>query len=411
MGSNPARGTIFAPALRLRAKAMQTILTVRTTNRGTWRETFGGISEFAKTCAWNVQPVDARHRPPDCRQLLGFWHPAGIVVDASGGAANLRGCDFGGTPAVAINPDERIGGSIPEIANDPDEIAKLALAELLGLNPATLVFAEWFQRREWMLRRLDAARRIAAMHGMRVAVISPGPCGDSDAVGAIGRLADALKPLPRPIGVFAAADDIGALVLDAAARLGLRVPDDVAVTAVDDDPEVCENCSPTLTSIRPDYRRMGFEAAALLHSLIGGGGAPARSTVPLVGIIRRASTTGVPKGDRKVADALELIRLHSCNGLSTADVVKTFGTSLHTAEDRFRAATGKTIGQEIISRRLAAACGYLREGRASIAAIAGFCGWNGAAAFRKAFKAKFGVSPAKWTRAEVPKEVLSHPRS
>ena len=65
-------------------------------------------------------------------------------------------------------------------------------------------------------------------------------------------------------------------------------------------------------------------------------------------------------------------------------------------ELRFKSATGKTIGEAIIERRLAAACDYLAAGKSSISAIANFCGWKSDIAFRKAFKSRFGTSPLKW---------------
>ncbi len=65
-------------------------------------------------------------------------------------------------------------------------------------------------------------------------------------------------------------------------------------------------------------------------------------------------------------------------------------------EIRFKAATGKTIGEAILERRLAAACDYLKDGKSSVSAIANFCGWESDIAFRKAFKSRFGTSPLKW---------------
>ena len=71
------------------------------------------------------------------------------------------------------------------------------------------------------------------------------------------------------------------------------------------------------------------------------------------------------------------------------------------AELRFKAATGRTIGEEILERRLAVACDLLRAGRTSAAAVAGLCGWNGEAAFRKAFASRFGVPPLRWARGKA----------
>ena len=73
-----------------------------------------------------------------------------------------------------------------------------------------------------------------------------------------------------------------------------------------------------------------------------------------------------------------------------------FGASRRSAELRFKAATGQTIGDAILEVRLSAACEYLANGTSSVAAIANFCGWKSDLAFRKAFKSRFGVSPRQW---------------
>lgn len=381
---------------------METILVFRTTGRGTWREIFGGIAAFAKTTDWVLQPVDARLLKPDVPHLLGFWKPRGVIVDASGGADFFKEADLEGLPSVFINPEDnpkiRCARSV---GSDEAEIAKAAVGELLRLNPASLVFVEWFRRRGWAEGRRKTAEQIAAMHGMPLKIVSPRPEDAADATRLVKRIAMVLSGLPRPCGVFAVSDDIGALVLAAAAWLGLDVPEDVAVVSVDDDPEVCENCSPTLTSVRPDYRGLGFAAASRLMTLLGDVPAahiPLRENVNIAGVIRRASTVATMKRDRKVSEALEVIRLHACEGLKASRVAAAFGTSARTAEARFKAATGRTIQEEILERRFAAACGYLREGRASISAIADFCGWNGDAPFRKAFKARFGTTPMRWAK-------------
>ncbi len=379
---------------------MKTVLVFRTTNRGTWRETFGGMTGFAKSAGWQLQPVDARKARPDFRALLDFWHPVGVVIDASGGTAFFKGADFGGLPAVAINPeDELAGGNMPAVANDADEISRLAMEELLRLAPESLLFVGWFAERDWCVARRKVAQKVATLHGMSLRLVSPEPGDAANPIHFIECLAIQIAALPKPCGIYAVADDVGRLVLAASVRLGLDIPGDVSVVSVDDDPEVCENCTPTLTSIRPDYRGLGFEAALVLKRLIDGETPPSVTTVSVAGVMRRASTVVLRRRDPKVAEALEMIRLHACDGLRTARVAAVFGTSLHTAEDRFRAATGQTIGQAIMDRRLSTACDYLRAGRSSIEAIANFCGWTSAVAFRKAFIARFGLPPGKWTQS------------
>lgn len=378
---------------------MKRVIVFRTSAYGTWREKYGGIAAFAHAAGWSLHPVDARAVTPDFKELLDFWKPEGIVVDASGRPERFAGVTFGGVPAVYMNPDEEIlGVGKPSVASDSAEIAKLALAELLEGNPLSLIFVGWYRRRHWSEEKKIVAQRIARMHGVPLEVVTPAEGDEEKTIFLENKIAAVLKRVERPCGLFAITDDIGALALSAAARLGLEVPRDVMVAAVDDDPEVCENCTPSLTSVRPDFHRLGFLAAARLQKEIEGGagdGQAAITVVPPVGIVRRASTAQLSKADPLAGEALEMIRREACNGLRPARVAKVFGLSRRMAEIRFKRATGKTIGQAILDRRFAAACDYLREGTATIAAIADFCGWNSDVAFRKAYKSKFGAAPTK----------------
>ena len=60
------------------------------------------------------------------------------------------------------------------------------------------------------------------------------------------------------------------MVIESCHRLGLRVPHDVAVVGVNDDPVACETSLPALTSIEQDGERIGFEAARMLDQLMSG---------------------------------------------------------------------------------------------------------------------------------------------
>ena len=73
----------------------------------------------------------------------------------------------------------------------------------------------------------------------------------------------------RPTAILAANDMLAAGAMKAARRLGLRVPEDLAVTGVDDS-NICGLLEPELTSVHIDCRRMGELAAARLQSLLEG---------------------------------------------------------------------------------------------------------------------------------------------
>ena len=79
-----------------------------------------------------------------------------------------------------------------------------------------------------------------------------------------------LTSLPKPLGLMACNDFRGIQVLDACRRAGIAVPEMVAVVGVDNEELACELACPPLSSVVPDARSIGYEAAALLDRLMRG---------------------------------------------------------------------------------------------------------------------------------------------
>lgn len=105
---------------------------------------------------------------------------------------------------------------------------------------------------------------------------------------------DLLAATPRPTAVFAANDVIAFGALDAARRLGIRVPADLSVVGFDDiDMAGWEGFS--LTTVRQPLAEMGRAAAKLLLERIAGDGAlPPRRRVFPVELVRRDTLAAAP---------------------------------------------------------------------------------------------------------------------
>lgn len=85
----------------------------------------------------------------------------------------------------------------------------------------------------------------------------------------------------RPTAVFGANDVIAVGAMKAARRLGLRVPEDVAVVGIDDS-IVCDLLEPELTSVHVNCRRMGELCVERLQALLSGKeDAPLGTTLPV----------------------------------------------------------------------------------------------------------------------------------
>ena len=383
---------------------MINVIVLRTGALGTWREKNNGITAYAKSAGWRLHFVDARTAKPNIRRLINYWKPDGAIVDASALSQMSLASAFGKIPVVVMNPTPG-SGSLGQLSvmHDSAALARLAVAELLKANPKSLLFVEWTNPEiAWSKSKRKVTEEAARKEGIPLIVVTPVPGEAEDATRLEDKIANALEKAPRPCGVFAALDLFGAAAISAASRIGASIPEDVSIISVDDNPEICESCLPPLTSVKPDFHKFGFAAARLLDDAMAHKAGSSKCVViQPVGVVRRASTMKTKVFNRTANEALEQIRLHACTGLTPKDVAKPFNRSRRMAEIRFKAATGKTMGEAILDQRLSAACDYLRDGKTSVCAIANFCGWKSDRAFRKAFVSRFGVAPREWRKSNL----------
>lgn len=93
----------------------------------------------------------------------------------------------------------------------------------------------------------------------------------------------------RPTAVFTLHDYLAADVLEAAAELGLRVPDELALASFDDDPPAADLPVP-LTAVRQPREQLGRMAARLVIERIEGRRTEtARIVLPTQLVVRRSS--------------------------------------------------------------------------------------------------------------------------
>src|SRR5262249_49873287 len=131
--------------------------------------------------------------------------------------------------------------------------------------------------------------------------------------------------LPKPVGVMACNDAHALDILDACRRARLEVPDAVAIIGVDNDESLCRLTKPELTSIAPDPRRIGYEAARILDQLMTGNydkEQPRRILVDPIDVIARLSTQGTAVADEIIARALRSIRERACEGVTAEEILR-----------------------------------------------------------------------------------------
>lgn len=212
------------------------------------------------------------------------------------------------------------------------------------------------------------------------------------------RWVQSLKP---PVALFIDSTITARLLVEMAAELGLRVPQDIAVLCHENQRAMVE-VSTQLSSIENDYERLGYEAAELLDRLMDGEPIPdAPILIPPKGIIARASTDYFAVEDEVVAQALKYISDHLAEKISVDSIAYELALSPRTLQSRFDAALGHGVGTEIRRLRVSAAKVMLAEPDRSIASIAAKVGFASSAVMSQVFTRELGMSPSAFRKQRL----------
>lgn len=301
-----------------------------------------------------------------------------------------------GAPVVFIDqPNKAILDRIPDsvfVNDDNDAIGKAAAQRLLS-TPTVKSFAFAGVARCWSKERGAAFMRELRRCGHEAALIED--------IGELSqkRLARRILALPKPCGIFAAYDDVGRRVIEAARDAKARIPDELEVLSIGNDDVVCDHVRPTLTSLMPDFESEGYRAARELQAMMGG--ARPRRRVFLFGIrdiIERGSTRNASIGRSMARAALAYIESNALRGITAEDVIRHLGTSRSLANLRFREETGMSLLQAILNVRLGEVKRLLSQTDLPIADIARRAGYPDANYLKNLFRRKTGASMRDWRR-------------
>ena len=98
------------------------------------------------------------------------------------------------------------------------------------------------------------------------------------------------------------------------------------------------------------------------------------------------------------ARALAFIEKNAMRGITPRDVVRHLRVSRSLADLRFKEATGTTLQETILLRRLDAVKALLKKTDLGIAEVARRCGYRDANYLKNLFKRKNGVSMRDWRK-------------
>ena len=302
-------------------------------------------------------------------------------------------------PTVLLNmPSQtlmRRGGNVALVKSDAREVGTRAADALLSQGiyrcygyVGYRTDDDWSRERGTAFREaLDAAGFVTRMYDL---------AHFQNQVESRDHLVKWLLSLPKPCGILAACDDRAYDVIDVCVENGITIPAEVGLLGVNNDPLLCENISPTLSSVQPDFKEEGRLAAEILERLMSkrrdGKSEAGLHLVGVKAIVHRETTFPLSNAGKLVQKAMAFIAKNATRKISVPDVIRHLKVSRSLAELRFRELQRQTIHDAITTARLEEVKHRLASTHDTIEQISSDCGWQSANSLKNLFKRRFGTS-------------------
>ena len=302
-----------------------------------------------------------------------------------------RGC-----PAVVVPADEVVPDT-PNLVSDGDRAGELAAEYFGNLGLQHFAFCG-YDTNYWSRERHRGFLRSVQKAGHDVNVLNQrkrksGRLWENEPT----EIADWLRSLPTPVGVWVWNDDLAQCVVEAAKIAGLLVPDEISVLGVDDDELVCSMCDPPLSSLALNCERAGYEMAELLHKLMKGRKLThAKVTLHTSYVNVRQSTNALAIEDKDVAQAVRYIYANAQKPIQVEDVVNAVALSRRVLYERFERAVGRSVYAEIMRVRGERIARLMVDTNIPIAKIAEDLGFRGVEHISRFFRKTKGMSPRQY---------------
>ncbi|MBR3086970.1 MAG: substrate-binding domain-containing protein [Kiritimatiellae bacterium] len=373
---------------------------------------FLGVQDAAEARHWNLSAVECiRDADGSLRfirspggvtlgEIFKYARPDGVIVVGNAIRPEELPDSWRRMPVVFVDRPAcwpQAGQPKPVcVYSDAASYARIAAQELFRSGFCDYAYLPWSGEQAWSGERGKCFGELVTSAGFAFHGFVPpssGPAADP-----VAYLSPFMESLPKPCGIFAANDVQGEAALRICAAHGWSVPQDVAVVGVDNLEFICEATSPTLSSVCRFLEGDGRTAAALLSRWMNSPERrPASRATPALHVVRRASTFF--STDRRIARAMEFIRLHACDeGFAPSRVMREIGLGRTQTAHLFRKVQGCSVLDAIHEVRLARAQTLLRAGK-SASYVADTCGFASLVDFRRVFKRHTGQTVRKWALA------------
>ncbi|MFD2159785.1 substrate-binding domain-containing protein [Rubritalea tangerina] len=366
---------------------------------GCGREIYQGIASYVTEhqLEWHIiTEVDADDELKP-QFIDKSWKGDGAIFfrysDEEAEALRQQGC-----PVVCVSRLSQCSW-VSRVNSDNRMIGRLAAEHLVSTGAPNL--ACWIDpERSYCLERLEGFREVAAKYNREVLVLETlASSYPSDRKWSIIReeMKQQLQQLPKPTALLARDDIAAAGLINMAQSLGIKVPEELSVLGVGNDPVLGAITLPTMSSIDIPAKEIGKEAARVLHHQMENPGEVEVVEIPIKHVVKRVSTQFFHTSDELVARACQLIKLADPEKPITVKAVcDELGVSATTLLKRFQAVMMCSPKKFIDRTRYEEACRLLETLNAPIKHVAYSLGFKSPEEFDRFFKRHAGMTPGKY---------------
>lgn len=362
------------------------------------REVLLGIAKYLRVHGpWSIYTAERGQDDPE-PPWLANWQGDGIITRS----LDMKLCRRAAERGIAVvslrnlvqTPD------FPTLFPDQTLIITRIIEHFIERGFQNFAYIGVPGNRGWERQRREAFMKLLAERGcsnvaVRPTLTGPGLSWEEEQE----TIATWLRTLPTPVGIIVSHDTQGVQLLDGCRRAGVRVPDDIAVVSVDNDPVLCEVATPPLSSLDQNVQKLGYEAAAMLDQMIRGTKIAKQNYFFEPGhVVVRHSSDVLAVGDERLAKSIRFVRENACKGIDVNAIAKAAGMSRRALEKKFVELVGRSPLEEMQEIRFRRVRQLLLETDYVLPQIAELAGFQYQEYLVRFFKKRTGMTPGEFRR-------------
>ncbi|MBI1247465.1 helix-turn-helix domain-containing protein [bacterium] len=360
------------------------------------RQVLAGVAEYAlEAGGWDFW-IESRGFY-EALQLPDSWRGNGVICRLTNDSLRQQ-IQERGIPAVNVSWLGPHSQQIPQVISDEAACGRMAAEFYLQRGwrhfgyvgpPPALGYSDRIEQA--FLERLSEAGRAGSRfeHDPSTSKLTIGQQHEN--------MTTWLKGLPKPIALLVWTTAIAQEITLLCRNIGLSVPDDVAILAVELDPLLSAMSPVPIAYIDQSPRRVGSQAAELLERMIRGEPAPEHPIlVPPRRIAERQSVDTMFIDDDLVRQAILFIRENLAQPIQVSDIASHLHQSRRVLENRFQQALRRSPAQAIRQAKLSQALYLLSETDLTTQEIGLQTGFLHQETFLRFFKREYGCTPTEY---------------